>query len=871
MLCRCGPWRGEQTMMFNNPTPTRNAVPMAIQHKQNVDGSSVDAFPQETIAMNHTSNPQATPHGTTDQPNPRRSCFALVGVIATLLIVSSCSSSGPADSADEQGEVASTEQPMSAVGMEKFIPLRIVNVLACNPALSTCKWKDRYDGTLKSIEVANQIYASAGIQFWVKSFEAYNMPDFADLGSSWKPTETKKQWQAVRSQLQKVIPVADTEWKDGDERTPLAWLYSVDTAIAAKNNPEELIIWVVNQVFAGNEDSYARYPENGRQIVIHQAAIKGGGSVLSHEIGHSVGLRHPFDHDTGKDPETMQTRTLADRWDLVFKPGAITIPGSTGKPHVFFNSRSEAVTAAQTSQLSKINWVVNINTGKHTCELNSSKIMECVVWNETCDTTCRKETYTAVNPKIKGLGFKFGSSEYGTNLMDYAGYPGDRRYLSDSQIELVRKYLRWTVSFSVNMYPTGNPVTTPVLPFTANLPLLGSASPRQVAEFMDFDRDGRRDIAVWLPPDASTPDGTFYIYLSSKNFSTANGKYMIVPLGKRGDIPLVADLSGDGISDVVVFQGGGGLNRDDPADSAGYWRWCPTNASNPVATTCSSPTVVQFGSRGDIPLAGLNFGPNTLRHLTIYRPQFGLWSWRSTTSSTAMTKYLGGPNSVLLPGLYDLDDFTDPAVYEPKTGDFRLLRSEQAWNTVITRSFGSGYVPTNTLFGDFVARSGAIPLSGMVRNAGGSLRRRAFSLYFPANGSWNTMWDPTAASPTIQSCALGNGAYDIPVPGLDANSDGYSDMFVLRPQPNPSLPFAYLRVSAPQSSNPCSGTEYPWTTGSKNWGKIRLFVVSDLFGDGKPDLLDWDPETMEVNLNGSDMNFQGGPGLYVANRRGFLL
>jgi hypothetical protein len=425
----------------------------------------------------------------------------------------------------------------------------------------------------------------------------------------------------------------------------------------------------------------------------------------------------------------------------------------------------------------------------------------------------------------------------------------------------------------------------------ANIPLLGSASPRQLAEKVDFDGDGLRDIAVWIPPTA-TARAQFKIYLSSKNHSTVVGQYMRVYLGDHGDIPLVADMSGDGITDVIVFQPGGGLNRNDPTDTTGIWRWCATNPQVPTSTTCSSPNVAEFGARGDIPLPGLRFGTdNSQSYLAYFRPKLGRFFWRPVNNNTVLRyAVLGGPHSVPLPGLYGLAGLTDLAVYAPTTGEFKLLLSKDNWTSPITRSFGSKFVPSAT--GDSAARSGAIVLKGMTRNAAKPvntsarsitipLPRRVFSLYFPAHGTWHTMWDPIE-SDVVSTCFHGDGAKDVPIPGLDVDGDGYSELAFLREDtPGASVHIKRTIVESGDTrgqllakSPPtriCPGTEdtldYPiW------WPKSRFFVVSDMKGDGKPDILLWDPDMMEIVWEASDEGYESeGYGIYIADDRAILL
>ena len=156
---------------------------------------------------------------------------------------------------------------------------------------------------------------------------------------------------------------------------------------------------------------------------------------------------------------------------------------------------------------------------------------------------------------------------------------------SDSQIQRLRKYLRWSVPVDAADVQAilWNGATTPL---SSNLPLLGGGNFRQVAAKMDFDCDGKRDIGVWDPPTVLGGTGTFRIYLSTKNYSTTPGQFIKLDLGGIGDIPVVGEYTGDCAADVAVYQPGGGINRNDPMDTQGYWRWCPTNTSNPALTTC---------------------------------------------------------------------------------------------------------------------------------------------------------------------------------------------------------------------------------------------------------------------------------------------
>ena len=127
-------------------------------------------------------------------------------------------------------------------------------------------------------------------------------------------------------------------------------------------------------------------------------------------------------------------------------------------------------------------------------------------------------------------------------------------------------------------------------------------------------------------------------------------------------------------------------------------------------------------------------------------------------------------------GLYDCDGKTDLALYEPSTAKFKLLRSEQSWNTLVTHQFDPEFIPYPSGAGE--ERSGVIALGGFTapRLCGGPILhhevpRRSAALFYPGAGTWNLIWNPTIVSSAVQSCQYGSGAGDQPIAGLDRDLD----------------------------------------------------------------------------------------------------
>lgn len=128
----------------------------------------------------------------------------------------------------------------------------------------------------------------------------------------------------------------------------------------------------------------------------------------------------------------------------------------------------------------------------------------------SCVDTGGVDVTTLVNPPA--FYFQGDSSTVGYDVM---GGPGSSAYKvpSDSQVELMREYLRFDIPVSTNYWTNltnGMTGTKPAL--RGNRTYLGLAQPRDTTSRLDFDNDGRRDIAVWDPPAiGSTGEGTFKV------------------------------------------------------------------------------------------------------------------------------------------------------------------------------------------------------------------------------------------------------------------------------------------------------------------------------------------------------------------------
>ena len=663
---------------------------------------------------------------------------------------------------------------------------------------------------------------------------------------------------------------APCRWTPGSpvQKTRGLWLESATALYGAKG---DITVWVTS--LGGH---VAEFPEEGHVITMDGGGMNSQRYKLAHELGHYLGLGHTWT-PVRYDPIWQQAAKLSDTWDLVYKPGTSSL-----SPHTFYNSRAEA--AADESYLEIIEkrpCPVHCTNPDATCRCQAAPCSgacigdpdcgACVAGGE-CDScidggagvlTCHIgedpsywEQASNGDAKVKGLAFLFAGGAQGPNVLSYRGDWNTHPYgISDSQIEMIRKYLRWDVTLDATRtsdIQAGFNYSFPAL--SGRRPRLGHYNLHEPTQQLDFDGDGRRDVGIWEPPLAVTGTGAFTVLLSSKSFSTASGDYLYVQLGQVGDVPVPADYSGDGRADVAVFQPG------SATDAVGWWRWCPT--ANPAESTPVSctPSSFAYGVRGDTPQPGLEFNGAAGDELSVYRPNAGTWHFRSLIGPSVHTnRSIGTAGAGVVPyaGLYDCDGLTDLAVYDPSAAKFLLLRSEQSWNTLLTRWFNYDFVPQPS--GQSYERAGAMPLASFTGLrlcwVGGGFfqprKRRSFALFFHYDATWNVLWNPIGSS-TVQSCQYGDNVLDQPIAGLDRNGDFYSDMAVFRSGSYTDPGTIYTRLSVVGGCNGQSHNVYcSWCPRTRR----RVFAVPDMTGDGKDEIMMVMPDEMNIFWFSSESDY----------------
>jgi len=173
---------------------------------------------------------------------------------------------------------------------------------------------------------------------------------------------------------------------------------------------------------------------------------------------------------------------------------------------------------------------------------------------------------------------------------------------------------------------------------------------------VDFDRDGKAELAVWRPGS-----GEWFAF-NTTSWSALPTK----SLGLPNDVPVPADYDGDGTPDRAVFH-----------PQSGVWSWvADRNLPWFVKTTTGS---TQWGGPGDIPVPG-NYDGDGKTDIAVWRPADGRWYILPTNGNASYWKKWGDVFDRPVIGDYDADGYTDMAVWTPSTGMWKIM-STRAGNT----------------------------------------------------------------------------------------------------------------------------------------------------------------------------------------------
>lgn len=332
----------------------------------------------------------------------------------------------------------------------RTIPVRIVQMMGscqrCNPALA-CGPEDqcpvnecapdllRPENVEARIAEANQVFARAGISFFLGSLEKYSMPAIVDLQRGGPIA-----WSQVRFQLRQALPYLPCNAFPPEMRlTPREWLIRASTLFS----PVEAVpIWVTSVSMGG----YGIYPWRARALLIDANQInRHRDTNFSHELGHFLGLPHSFgspnlyrqgsynlEAGTLRIPPRRAFVTFKEFWDLVYRPGP---------PHYFFLRRDDVRPEDEARLRPMQFW-----------DLSPEQPSNCVLDRQTCRYACNVEGewIQTGDPRLRALSFheRVASptgapvDHFGINIMDYNQSPSClANGISESQIRQLRSVL----------------------------------------------------------------------------------------------------------------------------------------------------------------------------------------------------------------------------------------------------------------------------------------------------------------------------------------------------------------------------------------------------------------------------------------------
>jgi hypothetical protein len=665
-------------------------------------------------------------------------------------------------------------------------------------------------------------------------------------------------WSVVQPELAQVFPVIPSNaWTGTTQAAPQEWLHRITLFYS---NPAEIVVWMPAVLNGTNSHGYMPYENSS--FFLHFSAITFAPTInntFAHEMGHFLGLPHTFNGMVDRlgqpvlwvDPSELApstqmnlpwvvnpqggVRTRNDFYDLMYHPGSFL------NNHLFFHSPADIASYSE-SQVKEIDRTSNYslpacNTSCCIGEAGQpSNTVKCEV-RDTDNGTWGEVWRTPDAPIRGGNGFLFTGGR-GVNVMSYIGGATGSTSISESQVRTIQGFLRFDVPLQPayrNMGPPQSPLYCKTAgTCTSRRHLLGFDMNRRPAAKLDFDGDGKRELAVWQPPiralSGGPTVGTFRVLKSTTAYAVPPTD---VTFGQIGDIPVPGDYVGDSKTDLTMF-------RVDPSTGQVAWLTCD-------GLNCSSPQTTYWGTRGDVPLpAAGDYDGDGKDDFIEYRPSTGQFRVAKPGQILNAGITVGAPFKHPIVGRFDTDNKPDFAVYDPVTATFTVKLSTSGWTTAITHCMNSVLTANgnSTLLS---GRSDGHVIQGLTKTVGG-VKTDVLAVWDSYVGLLYVQWNPTTS---YTGCAL-PGCYDgytssIPFgTSFDFDANGRGDLASLDFANDDSASIRFRSEAGAACSNNSNGLLV--TSGVGVATPRSVVFATDIDGDTKDDVVIVEPDFREFRV-----------------------
>jgi hypothetical protein len=188
----------------------------------------------------------------------------------------------------------------------------------------------------------------------------------------------------------------------------------------------------------------------------------------------------------------------------------------------------------------------------------------------------------------------------------------------------------------------------------------------------DFSGDGKSDFVIYRPSV-----GRWHILFASRSVPGGDLALQDIQWGLAGDIPVPTDYDGDGRADLAVWR---------PQSGEWYLRFSATNYT--------TVAVHQWGLPGDEPQVS-DFDGDGRADLAVYRPLNGMWYIKHSSTdyneATHSEYQWGLPGDKPMASDYDGDGRTDLAVWRPSTAVWFIRDSSGNFGPHAWRAYQWGH------------------------------------------------------------------------------------------------------------------------------------------------------------------------------------